>query len=253
MRSTLRTRLAVLWAPALLLAAWTACAWARWPSPRAIPSPGAVAACAARELTGQVVWLDLGATMLRVAIGVGIAAVVGGALGLVLGIARRTWRASEPSVEFLRSIPPILTFPLFLLALGYGESARIATIVFGTTGIVLLHVASGVARAPRERREAVQLAGLRGLDAVVQLHGREALPGFLLGIRIALAAGLVIAVVTEMLIGARHGLGARALDAQLSYRADELWFVILLAGVMGMALSGLIAALERRVVRWTAS
>ncbi|MBZ0236729.1 MAG: ABC transporter permease subunit, partial [Deltaproteobacteria bacterium] len=182
--------------------------------------------------------------------GVAIATVLGGVVGIVLGAARGAWRAAEPTVELLRAIPPILTFPLFLLALGYGERSRLAAIVFGTTGIILFHVATGLARAPRERAEAVRLAGLRGWDAFAQLHVHEALPALVTGVRVALAAGLVIAVVTEMLIGARHGLGARALDAQLAYRADALWFVILLGGFAGMTMSALVGALGRRLVRW---
>lgn len=247
---TARRLAAALIAPTLLVGAWALAAWAAWPTPRAVPAPGAVLAHAARELGTGRAWLDLAATVLRVAVGVGAAAVLGGVLGVALGAARSVWRAAEPTVELLRAIPPILTFPLFLLALGYGEASRLAAIVFGTTGIVLFHVAAGLARAPRERREAVRLAGVRGLDAFLQLHLFEALPALITGVRVALATGMVIAVVTEMLIGARHGLGARALDAQLAYRADALWFVILLAGSAGMTLSALVGALGRRLVRW---
>lgn len=237
-------------APVLLVGAWALAAHAGWPSPRAVPSPGEVLALAARELGTERAWLDLTATLTRVLVGVAIATAIGGSVGIVLGAARGAWHAAEPTVELLRAIPPILTFPLFLLALGYGEHSRLAAIVFGTTGIVLFHVATGLARAPRERAEAVRLAGLRGWDAFAQLHLHEAMPALVTGVRVALPAGLVIAVVTEMLIGARYGLGARALDAQLAYRADTLWFVILLGGIAGMSLSALVGALGRYLVRW---
>ncbi len=67
-----------------------------------------------------------------------------------------------------------------------------------------------------------------------------------------LATGLEIAIVTEMLIGAPHGLGVRALDAQLSSRTDVLWLVLLLSGALGAGLSAAVRALERRLVWWIA-
>lgn len=215
-----------------------------------MPTPGELAAAALHELPARAIWLDVAASLGRLFLGVGAAIAAGAVLGVALGAAPRRWRAVEPTVDFLRAVPPILTFPFFLLALGYGESARIAAVFFGTVGIVLLQVAAGLAHAPRARADTVRLAGLRGARAFVHLHFFEALPSLFVAARVALAAGLVIVVVTEMLVGAPHGLGARALAAQLGYRADLLWLVILLAGAVGWALSSLLVALERRLIHW---
>jgi ABC-type nitrate/sulfonate/bicarbonate transport system permease component len=171
-------------------------------------------------------------------------------LGIALGRRRATWRAIEPLLDFLRAIPPILTFPLFLLALGYGEASRVGCIANAAAGLVALHVGVGLSRAPRERAETVKLAGLAARDAVFVLHLHEALPALVTGTRVALTAALVVAVVSEMLIGADLGLGARALDAMLSYDAEVPWLVIALSGALGYALSGALAAVERRWVSW---
>lgn len=237
-------------APAALVALWLAASLARWPSPRALPTPGAFAATALAELRGPTIWRDLGATLARLGAGLAIAVLAGALLGLVLGGTARRWRAAAPTVDFVRAVPPILTFPLFLLALGYGESARVASVAFGTFGIIVLHVADGLARPHQARTDTVRLAGLTGARAFVHLYAWEALPSLLVSVRVALAAGLVIVVVTEMVIGADYGLGARALAGLTAYRPDLVWLVILLAGLVGWALSAAIAALQRRFVRW---
>lgn len=236
--------------PAAFLLAWSACAHAGWPSARAVPRPGDVLALALREMSARDLWLDLVATLGRVAAGVTLATVAGGALGVLVGRSRALWRAVEPSVDFLRAVPPLLVFPIFLLALGYGDGARVAAIAFGTAPTVMLHVAGGIACIPSGREETVRLAGIRGVAAVRVLYAWEVVSPLVTGVRIAVALGLVIAVVTEMVVGAAHGLGARALDAQLGYRADMLWLVVILAGAVGQGLSSVLARLERRVVHW---
>jgi ABC-type nitrate/sulfonate/bicarbonate transport system permease component len=233
-------------------AAWLVAAALGWPSRRALPLPGELWRAAIGEALLPALWLDAGATLLRVLSGTLLGALAGGALGALLGRRRAVWRAVEPSFDFLRAIPPILTFPVFLLSLGYGEATRIGTIAVGTGTVILLEVATALGRIPLARRDTVRLAGLFGLQAFLALELYEALPAFLVGLRLALQNGLVIAVVTEMLVGASSGLGARALSAQVSYRPELLWIAIALAGAVGVALSALVRMLERRLVHWPA-
>lgn len=233
--------------PIALLAAWAIAAAVKWPSARAVPSPVDVAALARDELLAGALWRDVLATVARAVTGVALATAAGVALGVAVGRTPRARRAAEPTIDFLRAIPPLLVFPVLLLGFGYGDRARVAAVTFGTCGIVAVHVAAALARAPAARRDIARLAGLRGARAFRLLYGPELLPGLLTGVRIALAQGLVIATATEMLLGARTGLGARALQAQLTYRTDQLWLVVLVAGAVGLALSAAVAALERRV------
>ncbi len=245
----MRRRLGQTLALGSLLAAW-GLASAIWPEQRALPSPAAVARAALEELPRASLWRDVAATLWRVLAGVALAAVLGALSGVALGTRRGLWRAVEPAADFVRAIPPILTFPVFLLGLGYGDGSRVAAIASGTFLIITLHVALALERIPQERRDAAHLLGLRGWRAFRYLHVFELLPALLLGIRLALAAGLIIAVVSEMLVGADAGLGARALSAQVGYRADLLWLVVLLAGAVGALLSAGVARLERRLVHW---
>lgn len=193
---------------------------------------------------------DVGATSARLLVGVSAALAVGWPIGLVLGRRRRLWRWIEPPVELVRAVPPALAFPLALLLLGYGELARVSTVTFGTVAVIIVHVAGALERAPAARRDIVALSGLRGLDAVRVLDLHETIPALLLAVRIALGQGLVIAVVGEMLVGTRHGLGARAMDALVGYELGRLVAVLAVGGVLGAMLCTLVATLERRVARW---
>lgn len=238
-------------APSLLAAAWWLVAASGLVEPRLVPRPSLFASTALAELSGRSLWVDLAATTARLVAGLALSVPLGGAVGYALGTRAAVWRATAPTVDFLRAIPPILTFPLFVLGLGHGELARLAAVVFGTAGIVTLHVATALSVAPPARRGVARLLGLEGLSLFFHVRFFEGLPGLFTGSRVALAAGLVIVVVTEMLVGASEGLGARALAAQMAYRADLLWVVIALSGALGVALSAIVVAMERRVVHWS--
>lgn len=237
-------------APLALLALWAMASMTSWGREHSVPTLAEVARAAVEGAGDGTLLGDLGDTLARVLAGAGLAVLLGGALGLWLGGRPSLWRAVEPTADFVRSIPPILVYPLLLMGFGYNEGSRLAAVAFGGFGAVMLPVASALARVPAARSDVVRLSGLRGWAAFRVLHLPEALPALLMGARLALATALVIVVVTEMLVGSRYGLGVRALAALQEYRPERLWLVVLLSGGLNAALSGALVALERRLVRW---
>jgi len=237
-------------APLSLLALWAIASMTSWGRSHSVPTLPEMTRAAVEGTRDGTLFLDVGDTLGRVLAGAGLAALLGGALGLWLGGRPSLWRAVEPTADFVRSIPPILVYPLLLMGFGYNEGSRLAAVAFGGFGAVLLPVASALARVPSARSDVVRLSGLRGWAAFRALHLPEGLPGLLLGARLALTNALVITVVTEMLVGSTHGLGVRALAALQEYRPERLWLVVLLSGALNAALSGALLALERRLVRW---
>lgn len=231
------------------LVAWGALASIA-PLRRAVPTPAEMAATTWEALTHATLWHDAGATLARVIAGVTLASVVGLLAGVACGQSARGYERTAPALDFIRSVPPVLMFPLGLMLLGYGEPARVVTIAAGTWGIVAVEVAAALRHAPAAREEVLRVAGVSPWTRFWRVRAYELLPGLFMGVRMALAAGMIVAVVGEMLVGVPHGLGARALDAQIAGRPDLLWLVIAASGLLGTALSRLVARIERRVVRW---
>lgn len=216
---------------------------------RAVAGPVDTARALAAGL-GADLPLDVGATLLRVVGGVALGLLVGLPVGLLAGSAAGRGRAIEPALDFLRAIPPLLVFPVLLMAFGYDERARVGVVAFAAALVVAMYVAAGARRGRPERARALRAMGATRAQALRWLHLYEVLPGCLTGLRHAFATGLVVAVVTEMLVGAPRGLGSRAVDAQIAYDAPALYAVILVTGGLGYAASLLLLALERRLVSW---
>ncbi|HET8936899.1 MAG TPA: ABC transporter permease subunit [Polyangiales bacterium] len=76
-----------------------------------------------------------------------------------------------------------------------------------------------------------------------------ALPSVLAGFRISSSIALILVVAAEM-IGAQVGIGAFVLTAGNLMQTDQLIAGVLVLSVLGLTTSGLISALERRLLRW---
>jgi ABC-type nitrate/sulfonate/bicarbonate transport system permease component len=176
------------------------------------------------------------ATISRAFAGWSIALVLGGAIGLVLGLNATIYRATESLFEFARAIPPIMAFPLLLVAFDFGAPAYVWTIAIGSAPIMVLTVARGIRALDHTRLELLAVHGappaLRIVAAVI-----EVLPAAFLGARLTFSISLIVAVVTEMVFSPRSGyaLGALAKDSQISFDTPTFYACIFILGVYGYA------------------
>jgi len=240
--------------PILAMLAWAACTETGLIEHRAIAGPVATAGALADGIASGGLLLDLGATAARIAGGVLLGLLWGLPIGLASGVLKSEGspRAAglEPSLDFLRAIPPLLIFPLLLLAFGYGERARVGVIGWAAALVISMHVASGLGRASSQRLRALRAMGASRWQTFRWLYFYETLPAGVTALRHAFSTAGVVAVVTEMVIGVPHGLGARAVAAQIAYETADLYAVICLTGGAGYLVSRTLLALEPHLIRW---
>ncbi|HEX7479954.1 MAG TPA: ABC transporter permease subunit [Polyangiales bacterium] len=217
---------------------------------RAVAGPWAIARTALSDLRAGSLLADVAASAARVAAGVSLGLCAGLLLGASVGLAGARRQRMEPTLDFLRAVPPLFVFSLLLLSLGYGESARVLAVAWAAALIVALHVSDAVASVHHERLRTLRAMRATPLQLLRWLYLYELMPACLLSLRQAVTNGLIVAVVTEMLVGAPHGLGTRALSAQIAYDAPRLYTTIFLTGALGLAGSRLILAAQRKLVTW---
>jgi NitT/TauT family transport system permease protein len=196
------------------------------------------------------IFIDLGYSLCRVLYGFLLAFVIGVPLGLILGYYGKIYSYVESLIDFFRSIPPILIFPLALLIFGIGEKPRIAVIFFGCVLIMVLNSSLGVIYSRKMRVNAAKIMGAQWHQIISRIVIFDALPQIFVGIRVALSMGIIIGIVTEMLVGAQYGLGSRVINAQTAYAVPELYFTVILVGLTGFFTNKLLILLESRIVHW---
>ncbi len=236
--------------PIGILAIWSLVCVANLVDPLFLSSPWAIASCLYEGLAGGTLITDLFATVSRALVGFGLAAAIGVPLGLLIGRMPALARATQPTIDFFRSIPATALFPLFLFFFGLGNESKIAIVIYSCSLIVLVNTAYGALQVKTVRILSATIMGASRRDIFWKIVIPESAPGIFAGLRVALSMSFVLIIVTEMFIGTTVGLGYKIMNAQVVYRIPEMYASIVLAGFVGYLLNHALLAWEKRVLHW---
>jgi ABC-type nitrate/sulfonate/bicarbonate transport system permease component len=192
---------------------------------------------------------DVLPSLVSVTVGYGMAAVVGIAAGVLLGLSPTARRATSPLLEFVRNIPPPALIPFALLVFGIGETEKIFLIVLGCVWPILLGTVDGVAEIDPVTQDTGSVYGIRGIRRLRYLVFPAAAPRIATGMRTSLSLAVILMVVSEM-VGSTEGIGYFIVEAQRSFAMADMWSGILVLGLIGYALNIGFEIAERRILRW---
>jgi NitT/TauT family transport system permease protein len=220
--------------------------------PRLFPSLEAVAAAFVRLTASGVLPHHALDTVLRLLAGFALAAVIGVAVGILMGRSRLAEDLALPLVSIAAPIPGIAYAPLFLLWFGPGNLSAVLLVGFVSTFPIIFNTWTGV-KAVKEvwLRSALAMgADNRRLFLNVIVPG--ALPYILTGLRLGLAQAWRILVGVEMLAAVSWGLGWMIFGAREFLNTDVMLAGVVVIGAIGLALEKLVfQRLEHfTVVRW---
>ncbi len=215
----------------------------------AFPAPSAIAAALYDlAISGQLA-LHAGASLRRLAVGW----VSGVSAGIVAGLAIGTWSGARsvgiPWVAAMSSIPKIALLPMFIIWFGIGEGSKYATIAFGTFFPTVVNTYGGVDDVSRTLVRMGQSFGLSKWAILRSIIIPGAFPAILSAFRISATVGIILLVAAEM-ISADFGLGAYVLQQQNLFQLDRLMAGVVVLMTLGLSIYGLLALIERRLLRW---
>jgi NitT/TauT family transport system permease protein len=226
------------------------------PADKILPLPDGMASAISAllfepdRLTGKLLfWADTLASLERLGLGLGIATFSALLVGLVLGILPPVRATFGPLVTGIAVIPPIALLPILFIALGLGETAKIALIVIGIAPVMIRDIAAHVAALPREQIVKAQTLGAGSWQIMIRVALPQAMPRLLQAMRLSLGPAWVFLISAEA-IASDVGLGYRiflvrrylAMDVIIPYVA----WIALLAILMDLALT----QLSRRAFPW---
>lgn len=202
------------------------------------------------------IW-DMRTVLLRAA-GVTVTeALVGYALGALIGIGGAIWVTMVPRVRgavlpaatAFNSVPVIAWSPLVLLWFGMGMSSKYVMVALAIAFTLFLSTLSGLDRVDRRNVDLMRSFGASRLAILWRLRLPTALPLMFAGLRVATARSVLIAVVTEML-GAQAGLGLLIYQAVVQVDFVQVWAAVFVASAASLLFFGIVSFIERRTVFW---
>jgi NitT/TauT family transport system permease protein len=233
----------VLWH---LLTAHNVVAWLRF---NRMPAPEAVFHTLVARVSSGGYYDDLLASLQRILLGFGLAAVVGIGLGVLVGrseIARMTLR---PFIELIRPIPAIALVPLTILLFPSSEQGIVFITFFAAFFPVVVSTIHAMDSMPKVWEEAAQTMGAGRMSLLFHVIIPGALPGIFAGLSVAMGVAWICVVSAEMISG-QYGIGYYTWQAYglLDYAGVVVGMISI--GALGLGTAWLVERVGRRVNRW---
>ena len=214
-----------------------------------VPAPSATLRALVDGLSSGTLSSEIGTTFEAYAQGLGMAIVVGVALGVVIGSSRRLLDASSVVIEFLRPIPAVALIPLAILFFGLGVEMRRFVIAYAAFWPILINAMYGARGSDQILHDVARTSGVGSLGRLVRVTLPAALPSIATGIRVSASIALLVAVTAEFVTGT-EGIGSYMQRQQLAFHLPEMYAAVVLVGVLGYAINVVFRITERRALFW---
>jgi NitT/TauT family transport system permease protein len=239
--------------PFLVIGAfWEITAHAALFPPRLFPPLETVAVALVRLTTAGILPHHAIQTIVRLLAGFALAAIIGVAVGLVMGRSRRAEDCLLPLVSIGAPIPGFAYAPLFLLWFGLGDVPAVLLVGFVASFPIIFNTWTGVKAVKEIWLRSAQAMGANDRRLFRHVIFPGALPYILTGLRLGLAQAWRILVGIEMLAAVPWGLGWMIFGAREFLNTDVMLAGIAVIAVIGLALEKLVFQRieEFTVMRW---
>ena len=245
---TLGQRLLPWLLPLGLFALWWLASRNQWMSEQILPPPSLVRN-SALELSHGELWSHLWISLQRLFWGLLAGITAGALLGAALGLSRTLERLVFPTFAGLAQVPTLAWIPLFMVFFGIGEVLKLVVLIKAVVVPVTLHTLVGVRDAQPKLREAAAVLRLPPRLLIRRLVLPAALPAFMAGVRLALAAGWTSLLAVELLASS-EGIGYLMVWARQLFMLDIVFVCIVVIGLIGVVMDRGIGLLDKKLVHW---
>lgn len=202
-----------------------------------LPTPteiGNVASMLATEgYGGRSFWECYGISMLRVALGFGIAVILGSVLGISMGLNRTVAGLLYPLVEAYRPLPALAYYSLLVLLLGIGEASIITVLTLAGLPPIILSTRDAARAVNPQRLEGAMSLGLNRRQIILKVILPSCIPDLMSSSRIGFGMSFTTLVAAEMIAGT-SGLG------WLVYQASQYSeSAVVIVGLVAMGFTGI--------------
>jgi len=181
----------------------------------------------------------------RVAIGFGLAALVGIPMGFLIGRSKIAGAMLNPIISLLRPVSPLAWLPIGLLVFQSADPAAIWTIFICSIWPMIINTAVGVQRVPEDYLNVAKVLNLSEWKIVSKILFPSVLPYMLTGVRLSVGTAWLVIVAAEMLTGG-VGIGFWVWDEWNNLNVAHILIAIFVIGIVGLLLEQALVSIAKR-------
>ncbi|RZI81946.1 MAG: nitrate ABC transporter, permease protein [Rubrivivax sp.] len=190
---------------------------------------------------GWNIWFSLK----RVALGFGLAALVGIPMGFIIGRFTFVSNMLNPIISLLRPVSPLAWLPIGLMVFKSADPAAIWTIFICSIWPMIINTAVGVQRVPDDYLNVAKVLNLSEWKIVTKILFPSVLPYLLTGVRLSVGTAWLVIVAAEMLTGG-VGIGFWVWDEWNNLNVAHILIAIFVIGIVGLLLEQLLVSVAKR-------
>lgn len=184
----------------------------------------------------------------RVIYGYSIAAVIGVALGILVGQSVVAYRALDPLFQVLRTVPPLAWLPISLAVFQQAQPSAIFLIFITAIWPVILNTAAGVQNIPKAYVNVGKVLALNPFEYFLRIMLPATVPHMFTGLRIGVGMSWLAIVAAEMVQGGT-GIGFFIWDSYNSSLLTDTIVALIWIGLVGFTLDRVVGFIGRRIAR----
>jgi nitrate/nitrite transport system permease protein len=181
----------------------------------------------------------------RVAIGFGLAALVGIPAGFMIGRFSFLNHMVSPLISLLRPVSPLAWLPIGLLVFKAANPAAIWTIFICSIWPMIINTAVGVQRVPADYLNVARVLNLSEWKVMTRILFPAVLPYMLTGVRLSVGTAWLVIVAAEMLTGG-VGIGFWVWDEWNNLNVTHILIAIFVIGIVGLLLEWALVSIAKR-------
>jgi len=212
-----------------------------------VPSPAEIATSLweNRGLLAENAWVTLREILLGILCAL--------AVGIGFAVLMHRWRvlrdAAYPLIVASQTIPIVVISPILLVWFGYGITPKIVIVALICFFPITVNALDGLRSVDPDAVKMMRSLNASRWQLFRRLEAPAALPSLFTGIKVSVVVAPIAAVFAEW-VGAEAGLGRLIQSDTAYYLVARQFAAVVVLAAMALALIGLIALAERRVVHW---
>lgn len=216
-----------------------------------LPSPLAIVRALIEMIEDGSLFANLGATLLRIMVGFLLAAVIGIAVGIIMGMSRIIERIADPWIAALYPLPKISLIPLLIIWLGTGEAYKIVISAVTAFFPIVMSTYAGVRQVDGGLVKAAEDLGANRRQAQFNVVLPAAIPTIFAGLQLGMGVTIILVVAAEMIGGSSQGgMGNLLVQAGQVLETEKVFAALITLTLMGAVIMKGQQWLDHKLAPW---